>query len=86
MNYYFTRQLVKAIDKLREELLESLHNQTDAIGASTEATRQNKQVPLPSPLAVELQVPETEKTERKLITTRTMPSKNCLPLALGARS
>jgi hypothetical protein len=70
MSYYFTRQLVKAIDKLREELLQSLKNQTDAINTSTEATKETKQVSLQSPLVVELQVPEAEKAERKTDTEK----------------
>lgn len=67
MSYYFTRQLVKAIDKLREELLESIQQQTEAISKSTEATRENKRDPLPVPLHVsaELQTPEADKAEQR---------------------
>src|ERR1700722_10155329 len=67
MSYYVTRQLGKAIDKLREELNEALHEQIDAIRDSTKATRESKQDPLPSPLTVraETHTAPAEQTEQR---------------------
>ena len=62
-----TRQFINLTKKLRKELRHALQQQTDAIRQSTKAARDNKQQPLPMPLPVvaELQLPETEKTQRR---------------------
>jgi gas vesicle protein len=67
MSYYVTRQLSRAIEKLSNELRETLQQQIDAIRDSAEATRENKQSPMPSPLPVhaELQLPEADRTEQR---------------------